>query len=137
MIELTPVQRRALRASAHTLHPVVSVSQKGLTDSVLKEIDRCLTTHELIKIRVYDSERDQREAYLSEICTKLTAAPIQHIGHLLVVWREKPVAAGAETPAPRRRAAPRLTKKAAVAKTDKAARARKIVQGKPRRPTRT
>jgi putative YhbY family RNA-binding protein len=137
MIEITPAQRRTLRATAHSLHPVVSISQKGLTDSVLKEIDRCLTAHGLIKIRIYDSERDRREGYLSEICTTLAAAPVQHIGHLLVIWREKPVEAAAETPAPRRRPVPRLTKKAAVVKTDKAARARKLVKGKPRRPTRT
>ncbi len=134
--KLSQTERRALRARAHDLDAVVSISQKGLSDSVLKEIDRCLTTHELIKIRVYDSEREQREAYFAEICTRLGAEAVQHIGHLLVVWREKPATEPTAAPRSNRRAAPRLTKKAAAAKTDKAARARQIVQGKPRRKTR-
>ena len=140
MPDLTAARRSELRALAHALKPVVSISQKGLTEAVLKEIDRCLTSHELIKIRVYAAERDQREALQMELCTALRAAPVQHIGHLLVVWRENPKS---DTPAattaatPRRRTAPKLTKKAAAAKTDKLARSRKIVLGKPRRPTRT
>ncbi|MDD5176728.1 MAG: YhbY family RNA-binding protein [Sterolibacterium sp.] len=137
---LTPTRRRELRALAHALNPVVSISKKGLTEPVLKEIDRCLTTHELIKVRVYDCEREQREALLAELCAALDAAPVQHIGHLLVVWREKPTEAASTAPvqpARPRRVAPKLTKKAAAAKTDRAARARPIAKGKPRRPTRT
>ena len=134
---MTPTRRRSLRALAHPLKPVVSISQKGLSDTVLAEIERCLASHELIKIRVYGHEREQRETLLAEVCTKLSAAPVQHIGHLLVVWREKPVVAEPVPAAPRRRTAPVLSKKAAAAKTDKAARSRKIVLGKPRRPTRT
>lgn len=140
MTELNATQRRALRAAAHALKPVVSISQKGLTDSVLKEIDRCLKAHELIKVRIYDCEREQREALLSSVCDTLSAAPVQHIGNLLVLWRERaeePEVAGTHKPTPRKPSGPRLTKKAAAAKTDKAARARSIVQGKPRRPTRT
>lgn len=136
--KLSQTERRALRAQAHGLDPVVSISQKGLSETVLKEIDRCLTAHELIKIRVYDSEREQREAYFKEICNALNAEPVQHIGHLLIVWREKPIELETnKTPRTPRHAVPRLSKKAAAAKTDKAARARKIVQGKPRRRTRT
>ena len=133
---LTAARRSELRALAHALKPVVSISQKGLTEAVLKEIDRCLTSHELIKIRVYVAEREQREGLLAELCAALAAAPVQHIGHLLVVWRENPKAV-APAATPRRRATTKLTKKAAAAKTDKVARSRKIVLGKPRRPTRT
>jgi len=137
---ITPTQRRSLRALAHPLKPVVSISQKGLSETVLAEIERCLAAHELIKIRVYGHEREQRETLLAEVCTMLNAAPVQHIGNLLVVWREKPAVTAPVEPVSaksRRRIAPVLSKKAAAAKTDKAARARKIVLGKPRRPTRT
>jgi RNA-binding protein len=113
MIELTPERRRTLRASAHTLRPVVSVSQKGLTDSVLKEIDRCLTSHELIKIRIYDSERERREALLAEIASALDCTPVQHIGNILVVWREKP-ASEAIQPAVKNKPVVRLTKRQAA-----------------------
>ena len=124
-VPLTPVQRSALRARAHGLSPVVSIARKGLTASVLQEIERCLSAHELVKIRVFDIERPDREALLAEICAKLGAAPVQHIGKLLVVWREQPKAAlpTAVKPAARRRAAPKLTKKAAAAKTERSAKA--------------
>jgi len=136
---ITTAQRRTLRAQAHALDPVVSISQKGLTETVLKEIDRSLTAHQLIKIRVYATEREQREALLVELCGALGAALVQHIGHLLVVWRENPAVVEVAAPAKpaSHRARPKLTKKAAAAKTDKVARSRKITLGKPRRPTRT
>lgn len=135
---LSPARRSELRATAHALKPVVSISQKGLSPTVLGEIDRCLKAHELIKIRVFEDEREARDALLNEICATLGAAPVQHIGKLLVIWREKPAEPAKEAaPTRPRRNPPRLTKKAAAAKTDKAARARPLEKGKPRRPTRT
>jgi RNA-binding protein len=116
MIELNPIQRRALRAAAHHLNPVVSISQNGLSESVLKEIDRCLTSHELIKVRLYGIERDDRPALMTEICTQLTCALVQHIGNLLILWREKP--AEEEKPAPRRRGEKPKTKKQLEAAAD-------------------
>ncbi len=89
MIELTPTQRRAFRAQAHHLHPVVSVAGNGLTPAVLKEIDNALQSHELIKIRVYGEDRAQREQILTTVCSELGAASVQHIGKTLIVWREK------------------------------------------------
>lgn len=137
MIEITTSQRRALRAAAHALKPVVSISQKGLTDSVLKEIDRCLKAHELIKVRTYDADRDTREALLNSVCEALEAAPVQQIGNLLILWRERPEAPDVAGSLRKKASGPRPTKKAAAAKTDRAARSRSISQGKPRRPTRT
>lgn len=90
MQQLTSAQVRELRAQAHGLNPVVSISENGLSDAVLKEIDVCLKAHELIKIRVYGDSRDDRLAYLERICRELDAAPVQHIGKLLVIYREKP-----------------------------------------------
>lgn len=113
MLEITSDQRRALRARAHALNPVVSISQNGLSDAVMKEIGVCLASHELIKIRVYNDDREEREAYLKAICDQLDAAPVQHIGKLLVVWRpapEEPEAPKARSPQ-RRRSEPRRTKR--------------------------
>jgi putative YhbY family RNA-binding protein len=121
MTQPSPAQRRALRATAHHLNPVVSISQKGLTPSVLAEIDRCLTAHELIKLRMYGIERADRDALFAEICTALKCATVQHIGNLLVVWRanpEKEVAAEKSALAPRRRAAAPTTKKQAAARAE-------------------
>ena len=99
MIALSPEQRRALRATAHALKPVVSIAEQGLTASVLQEIEVNLKAHELIKIRVYGDDREARDAYLQQICTELDAAPVQHIGKLLVIWRPAPAA----VPEPKRR----------------------------------
>lgn len=118
MIEISPTERRALRAAAHHLKPVVSISQKGLTASVLAEIDRCLKAHELIKLRLYGIEREDREALFAEICNTLSCAEVQHIGNLLVLWRENPKDAASEfAPAKGRKAAP-ATKKQAAARTE-------------------
>ncbi len=97
MNALTPAQRRELRAKAHHLHPVVIVGHHGLTPAVLHEIDVNLLAHELIKIRVFSEDREQREALLERICAALDAASVQHIGRLLVLWRPAPEAVPAQT----------------------------------------
>jgi len=90
MNSLTPPERRALRAKAHHLRPVVSVGQHGLTAAVLHEIDVNLVAHELVKVRVFDDDRAARDALMLSICAELGAAPVQHIGKLLIVWRPSP-----------------------------------------------
>ncbi|PFH26506.1 MULTISPECIES: YhbY family RNA-binding protein [Burkholderia] len=92
-LSLSPAERSALRSQAHALKPVVLIGAEGLTDAVLKEIKVHLGAHQLIKIRVFGDERDARVAIYDEICDRLSAAPIQHIGKLLVIW--KPEAAEA------------------------------------------
>ena len=86
----TPSERRQLRAQAHALDPVVIIGHHGLTAAVLKEIDRSLTAHELIKVRCADGDRAAREAAFARICAELDAAPVQHLGKLLIVWRPRP-----------------------------------------------
>src|ERR1044072_2956674 len=90
MRTLAPAERRAFRAKAHGIHPVVAIGQHGLTPAVLHEIDVNLLAHELIKIRVFGEERDDREALLTRICDDLDAAPVQHLGKILTIWRPAP-----------------------------------------------
>jgi putative YhbY family RNA-binding protein len=90
MRTLSSEQRRQLRARAHSLSPVAAIAREGLSASVIKEIDVCLKAHELIKIRVYHDDRQVREDYLSTLCATLEAAPVQHIGKILVIWRPRP-----------------------------------------------
>lgn len=89
MLKLTPVERSALRAEAHALKPVVIIGEAGLTPAVLKEVDLSLDSHGLIKVRVFGDDREARVAIYDSICTELDAAPVQHIGKLLVVYRPK------------------------------------------------
>jgi RNA-binding protein len=87
MLNLTPGQRRFLRAQAHALSPVVLIGDAGLTTGVMKEIERSLESHELLKVKVAGGDREQREDMLAEICSTLEAAPVQHIGKTLVIYR--------------------------------------------------
>jgi len=89
-IQLTPAQRKEHRAAAHHLAPVVLIGSDGLTEAVRKEVDAALNAHGLIKVRVFSDERDTREAALAALADELNAAPIQHIGKLLVLWRPIP-----------------------------------------------
>jgi putative YhbY family RNA-binding protein len=91
-LKVSSEQRAALRSQAHALKPVVLVGAEGLTDAVLAEIEVHLVAHELIKIRVFGDERDERIAIYDEICDRLGAAPIQHIGKLLVIWKPEETA---------------------------------------------
>ena len=86
-IILTPAQRKVHRADAHHLDPVVLVGGDGLTPAVVKEIDNALKAHGLIKVRVFSDDRSARETMLHTLTEQLDAAPIQHIGKLLVLWR--------------------------------------------------
>lgn len=87
MLELTVEQRKYLKAQAHALKPVVMIGSQGLSDAVIKESERAIAAHELIKIRVLGDEREAREAYLAQLCETLNAAPVQHIGKLLLIYR--------------------------------------------------
>ena len=89
-IELSIAERKAHRAEAHHLDPVVMIGGDGLTPAVKKETDAALKAHGLIKVRVLGDDREQREAMYRQLCDELGAAPIQHIGKLLVLWRPKP-----------------------------------------------
>lgn len=89
MLKLTPAERSELRAQAHALNPVVIVGESGLSESVLKEIDKSLDFHGLIKVRVFGDDREARIAIYETICEQLSAAPVQHIGKLLVLYRPK------------------------------------------------
>lgn len=89
-IQLTPAERREHRAQAHHLDPVVMIGADGLTPAVQKEIDAALNAHGLIKVRVFGDDRAAREALYQQLADDLNAAPIQHIGKLLVFWRPQP-----------------------------------------------
>ena len=112
-ITLSPIERRALKAKAHELVPVVMIGDHGLTPAIIREVDRNLKAHELIKIRASTDDREQRATWFAEICEALNAAPVQHIGKIYVIWRNSPelTEARAKAALPKtKRKAPRVTK---------------------------
>lgn len=95
-IVLTPAERKQHRAAAHHLQPVVTIGAEGLTDAVVRAADAALTAHQLIKVRMFSDERRAREDALVALADRLGAAPVQHIGKLLVLWRPLPPQAAVE-----------------------------------------
>lgn len=89
MLKLTPAERSELRSEAHALKPIVLIGEAGLSPAVMKEIDAGLNIHGLIKVRVFGDDREARIAIYDTICSSLEAAPVQHIGKLLVIYRPK------------------------------------------------
>ena len=83
---LKATQKKRLRAHAHHLKPLVTVAGKGLSDSVLAEIERALNDHELVKIKLR-SERAQRNAWQLAISEKCGAELVQSIGQVACFYR--------------------------------------------------
>jgi len=90
-LTITPAQRKSLKGEAHDLNPVVMIGSEGLTPAVIKEAKLAIGHHALIKVRVFGDDREARIAIYQELCDKLDAAPVQHIGKLLVLWKPKDV----------------------------------------------
>ena len=86
-LHLSPAERKAQRALAHHLDPVVLIGGDGATPAVVRELDAALAVHGLVKVRVFSDDRAVREALLARFADELGAAPVQHIGKLLVLWR--------------------------------------------------
>ena len=107
-IQLSPAERKEKRSEAHHLDPVVMIGGDGLTPAVSKEVDAALNAHGLIKVRVLSDERSNRETLFATLAESLSAAPIQHIGKLLVLWRPMPPKEKVEREG--RNAGPRIVK---------------------------
>ena len=80
-------QKKHFRAIGHNLRPIVTISHKGLTDSIGNEIDRALNDHELIKIKINTRVRENRKEITSQICQQHDAECIQSIGYISLIYR--------------------------------------------------
>ena len=86
---MNSIEKKKLKAQAHTLNPVVIIGQAGLTAAVTNEINIALDAHELIKVRIR-AERDERNAIKTQICSETKAEQIQSIGQIVVLYRKNP-----------------------------------------------
>ena len=98
-MQLNDKQRRHLRGLAHDLKPVVMVGDAGLTDGVVRETERALHDHELIKIKVRAADRDTRDALIADLATRTTSELVNRIGHVAVLYRPRPDKTGIVLPA--------------------------------------
>ena len=86
-MKLTPKQRQYLRGLAHPLEPYIIIGKNGLTASSIKSIDKSLTDHELIKIRVQVGDKKE----LAPIVEKKTSSSVVGIiGKILILYRFSP-----------------------------------------------
>ena len=93
-LHLTSRERAHLKARAHALEPVVIVGHAGVSDAVIAEVDRALSAHELIKLRLGVADREAREALCDELAARAGAARVQRVGRVLVLWRPRPAEGG-------------------------------------------
>jgi putative YhbY family RNA-binding protein len=89
-LSLTARQRVHLKGRAHALEPVVFIGQAGLSETVVAEVERALTAHGLIKVKLAGADRADREALTSDICEKTSSVAVQNVGRMLVLWRPRP-----------------------------------------------
>jgi RNA-binding protein len=88
-VPLSGQEKRALRARAHHLNPVVSIGAAGVNDAVLAELDIALDGHELVKLRIAADDREHRKKLIDDLCRLARADLIQRIGHTAVLYRER------------------------------------------------
>ena len=88
---LTPRERSHLKARAHALAPLVQVGNAGVTAQLIAEVDRALTAHELIKVRVGSDDRERRISMGDELAEATDAAVVHRVGKVLILWRPRPL----------------------------------------------
>ena len=87
---MTARERAHLKARAHALEPVVHAGSAGVTDRLIAEVERALTAHELIKVKVGTDDRADRMAIGDEICIRTGATAVHRVGKILILWRPRP-----------------------------------------------
>ena len=61
-----------------------------MTDALVTEVDRALTAHELIKVKIGAADRAERVAIGDEICNRTGAAAVHRVGKVIILWRPRP-----------------------------------------------
>ena len=89
-ISLSPRQRARLKSRAHVLEPVVQIGQAGASEAVRAEVERALTAHGLIKVRLNGADRESRAGLRDTLCDQTGAAAVQMVGRILILWRPRP-----------------------------------------------
>lgn len=83
-------EKKALKAQAHHLNPVILMGGKGLTPNVITATDEALIAHELIKIKLMGEEKTERRLIAEELCTATQAQLVQIVGHIATIYRKNP-----------------------------------------------
>ncbi len=84
---LSNALKKQYRTIGHSLNPVISIAEKGLSENVRLELERALTDHELIKIKILAADRAAKKALLETIGQDFKAECVQSIGHMALLYR--------------------------------------------------
>lgn len=84
---LSNARKKQLRSIAHNLNPIIMIAEKGITETIEKELERALEDHELIKIKININDPAIRKTIASELCVKHKADLVQSIGKVAVICR--------------------------------------------------
>ncbi len=68
------------------------VGDQGLSSGVMAEVERALTDHELIKIKLAIGDREARTETANAIADACNAEVVQNIGKIVVLFRANPKA---------------------------------------------
>ena len=86
-VELTSKQRQYLKSLAHGLDPVVQVGSKGVSETLITQIQDQLAAHELIKVR-FNTECAVEPADAAPALVAGTKSQlVQKTGRILILYR--------------------------------------------------
>lgn len=89
-MELDNATIKRLKSIGHELKPIVMIGNKGVTPAIAEEIDRALTDHELIKVKLPAGTKHERDIVSTEIAVAAKANVIHTIGRMALLLRQNP-----------------------------------------------
>ncbi len=89
-MQLNQAQKKQYRTIAHNLNPVVTIAGNGLSENVVAELDRALSDHELIKVKLVVGDRTAKQAVIKDMLKIGNATLVQQIGNIAVIYRHNP-----------------------------------------------
>ncbi len=89
-MQLSEKQKRFLRGLGHQRHPIVTIGQKGMRETVMSEIEQALISHELVKVKINIGEHAERDAAVAKISETTGATLVQRIGNTALYYRANP-----------------------------------------------
>jgi RNA-binding protein len=84
---LTGQQRRHLRKLAHTLKAIVFVGEAGVSGGVLAALEQALSDHELVKLRLLNTE--DRKITAEQIASASSAELCGVVGRSVILYRAR------------------------------------------------
>lgn len=89
-MELDNATIKRLKGIGHDLKPVVMIGNNGVTPAITDEIDRALTDHELVKVKLPAGSKHDRDLVTTELAKNARAQVIHTIGRMALLLRQNP-----------------------------------------------